>query len=352
MLPLGSVFADQLTLQNNAPKSYVVKKGDTLWDISAIFLKQPWLWPKLWRLNPEINNPHLIYPGDQLRLVFDEQGQPMLVKGKPELKWSPKVRKQLKDQNPISIISLSEIAPYIRYENLFTQQQIDNLPHVLGNNEAQKSSLDSFKLYVSSDLVVGKAYGIYYKGDKIIDPKSQELIGYYAKFVGTGKAIAKGDIANKVPATLYVDSVKQEVRSGALVMPVNEGQLLPAYYTMQPADPSITGEIIKSASGNREFAKFDVVMINRGQQDSVRLGDIMTISRQGPSIIETSEGPVYSKDASRWNRLANSDNSDYKMPKESIGNIMIFKKYEKVSMGIILKTQKPIRLQDTVSAPF
>jgi len=352
ILPLGSVFADQLTLQNNAPKTYVVKKGDTLWDISAVFLKQPWLWPKLWRINPEINNPHLIYPGDELRLVFDEQGQPMLVKGKPELKWSPKVRKQLKDQNPISIISLNEIAPYIRYENLFSQQQVDNLPYVLGSNEGRKSSLDSFKLYISSNLEVGKAYGIYYKGEKIIDPKSQELIGYYAKFVGTGKAIRAGDIDNKTPGTLYVDSVKQEVRSGALVMPINDGQLLPAYYTMQSADPNLKGEIIKAASNNREFAKFDVVMINRGQQDSVRLGDVMTISRQSPGVVETDDGPVYTKDTSRWNRLASSEDSDYKMPKEAIGNVMIFKTYDKVSMGLILTTQKPVRLQDTVSAPF
>jgi len=352
ILPLSSVLADQLTLQNNAPKSYVVKKGDTLWDISTVFLKQPWLWPKLWRLNPEINNPHLIYPGDELRLVYDEQGQPMLVKGKPELKWSPKVRKKLKEQSPVSIVSLSEIAPYIRYENLFSQQQIDDLPYVLGSSEGKKSSLDSFKLYISSDLVVGKAYGIYYKGDKIIDPKSQELIGYYAKFVGTGKAIKTGDMANKVPATLYVDSVKQEVRSGALVMPVNDGQLLPSYYTMQSADPSISGEIIKSASGNREFAKFDVVMINKGQQDNIRLGDILTINRQSPSIVESPDGPVYTKDASRWNRFANSEDSDYKMPTEAIGNLMIFKTYEKVSMALILATQKPVRLQDTVTAPL
>lgn len=352
ILPLGSAFADQLTLQNNAPKTYVVKKGDTLWDISAVFLKQPWLWPKLWRLNPEINNPHLIYPGDELRLVFDEQGQPMLVKGKPELKWSPKIRKKLRDQSPVSIVSLSEIAPYIRYENLFSQQQIDELPYVLGNNEGQKSSLNSFKLYINSDLVVGNTYGIYYKGEEIIDPQSQKLIGYYAKFVGTGKAIKTGDMANKVPATLYVESVKQEVRSGALIMPVNDGQLLPAYYTMQSADPSISGKIIKSASGNREFAKFDVVMINKGQQDGVRLGDILTINRQSPSIIESSEGPVYTKDASRWNRFTNSEDSDYKMPVETIGNIMIFKIYERVSMGLILTTQKPVRLQDTVTAPL
>ncbi len=351
ILPAFFVAADELTLKKDAPKTYIVKKGDTLWDISGVFLKQPWLWPKLWRLNPEINNPHLIYPGDELRLVFDKNGQPMLVKGKPELKWSPKIRKQLKDQSPVSIIPLSEISAYLRYENLFTQEQVDTLPYVLGSDEGHKSSIDSFRLYIKGNLEQGKTYGIYNKGEKIIDPETNELIGYYAILVGTGKALRSGDIANKIPATLYLNSAKREVRSGALVVPVNDNQLLPAYYTMQAADETIKGKIIKAASDNREFAKLDVVMINKGQQDQVKLGDIMAISRQSPSVIETRHGPMYTKDASRWDKLASAEGSDYVMPSEKLGKLMIFKVYDQVSMGLILTTHKPIRLQDMVSAP-
>ena len=144
--------ADVLTLNPDAPKSYIVKKGDTLWDISGLFLKQPWLWPKLWRINPEINNPHLIYPGDELRLVFDMQGQPMLVKGKPELKWSPKVRTQLKDQNPINTLPLHVIAPFMRYDSIKTEQELAALPYVLGSDEGYKSSINGFKVYVNQDL--------------------------------------------------------------------------------------------------------------------------------------------------------------------------------------------------------
>ena len=97
-------LADELQIKEDAPKTHIVVKGDTLWDISAMFLNEPWLWPKLWRLNPDIKNPHLIYPGDELRLVYDENGEPMLVKGKPALKWSPEKRKKLKEQNPITIL--------------------------------------------------------------------------------------------------------------------------------------------------------------------------------------------------------------------------------------------------------
>ena len=153
-------LAEQIKLNEDAPKTHVVEKGDTLWDISALFLEQPWLWPKLWRLNPEIDNPHLIYPGDELRLVYDEHGQPMLVKGKPSLKWSPNIRKQLKDASPVSTLPLTVVSPYIRYDSVLSSEQLDSLPYVLGSDEGYKSSMDGFKVYVNQDLALGKAFAI------------------------------------------------------------------------------------------------------------------------------------------------------------------------------------------------
>ena len=343
-------LADQLTLKENAPKTYVVKKGDTLWDISGIFLDQPWLWPKLWRLNPEINNPHLIYPGDELRLVFDEQGQPMLVKGKPELKWSPRVRTQLKNQNPVSTLPLSTIAPYIKYDSLFTEAQLEQLPYVLGSDRGHKSSIDGFKLYVKGDLELAKAYAIYQKGKPVIDPETNEMLGYQVILAGTGQALRAGNISDKEPSTLYVESSKREIRAGDVVVPVNEGQLLPSYFTMQAADESLRGSIVQSSIDVREFGKLDVVMINRGQRHSVEPGDVFAIKRQSPGIVETKSGPQYLKDASGWHKLTNKD-SDYKMPEEALGEMMVFKVYDRVSMALILKTEKPVRLADVVTAP-
>ncbi|WP_448249587.1 LysM peptidoglycan-binding domain-containing protein [Thalassotalea agariperforans] len=350
LLPMLSV-ADVLTIKKDAPTSYVVKKGDTLWDISGIFLSQPWLWPKLWRLNPEINNPHLIYPGDELRLVFDEKGEPMLVRGKPELKWSPKVRTTLKDQNPVATIPLSVISPFLKYDFILTEAQIDNAPYVLGSDEGQKSSIEGFKLYINDDLVVNKAYGIYHQGEEIIDPETGESLGFHAILVGSGKVIREGNMADKVPSTLYVDNAKQEIRSGAIVLPVNEGQLYPSYFTMQAVNSDVEGQIISSASDVREFGKLEVVLINKGNKHSVNPGDILTIKRTSPGVLETNDGPVYTADASRWSRLASADNSDYKMPAENLGTSMVFKVYDEVSLALILKSSKPIRLNDIVSAP-
>jgi len=349
LLPMG-LLADELTLNKNAPKSYTVVKGDTLWDISGIFLKQPWLWPKLWRINPDISNPHLIYPGDVLRLVFDKDGNPMLVKGKPQLKWSPSIRTTLKDSSPVNTIPLNVIAPFIRYDALFSDEEYDKLPYVLGNEGGYKSGIDGIKVYVNGNLSVGQSYAIYEKGEEVFDPENFESLGYYARLVGTAKAIRPGDIDNKEPSTLYVDSAKREIRSGDFVAPINEGQMLPSFFTMQAAKAELIASIIKASSDAREFGKFEVVMINKGQQDDVQLGDVLSIKRQSPAIIGTRNGPEYKKDTSRWNLLS-SGSDEYKMPVESVGNMMIFKIYDKVSMAIILSSSQPLRITDMVTAP-
>ena len=353
-IPLLSV-ADELRLNEGAPKKYVVKKGDTLWDISTIFLDQPWLWPKLWRLNPEITNPHLIYPGDVLKLIYDEQGKPMLVieepiivvKEKPTYKWLPRVRQQAKEK-PLNILPLEVIAPYIRYENILIQKQIDTLPYIIGNDEGQKSSIDNFNVYVNANLVIAKTYGIYHKGDEIIDPETEMSLGYFAVLVGTAQTVRIGDMANKKPATLFVNSATREIRAGSFVVPVHEGQLLPSYFAMRSADQNLRGAIIKSLSELREFGQLEVVMINRGREHQVQLGDVMAIQRKSPSVVDTKEGPKYESEVSRWFRIGDPD---YELPEEKIGRMMVFKLYNKASMALILTTSKPVRLKDVITAP-
>ncbi|UUO23780.1 LysM peptidoglycan-binding domain-containing protein [Colwellia sp. M166] len=346
-----SLLADELTLKPDAPKSYIVKKGDTLWDISGVFLNQAWLWPKLWRLNPEINNPHLIYPGDELRLVFDAQGQPMLVKGKPKLKWSPKVRKQSKNQTPVSTLPLQAIAPYIRYDSVKTLAELERFSYIIGSEKGYKSSLDGFKAYVNSDLVVGQSYAIYHKGTVIIDPATAENLGYNIILVGTGKALQRGNISKKQPGTLYISGVKREIHSGAFVVPVNDEQQYPAVFTMRAGAKNTKGLIINSVTELREFAKFDVVMINQGAKQALQAGDVLTVSRKSPAVIDTDNGPEYTHNTSRWNRMGSDNHSDYDMPTESIGQVMVFKVYDKVSMALILHSDKALRVLDGVIAP-
>jgi len=348
-LPLVG-FADQIKLNADAPKTHVVVKGDTLWDISALFLDQPWLWPKLWRLNPEVNNPHLIYPGDILKLVFDENGEPMLVVEpvKPSYKWSPKIRKEKKRDSAITLLPLEVIAPFIRYDHLFTEDELEALPHIVGSDEGYRMTTKDFKVYVNADLDIAQSYAIYDKGEEIFDPETDDSLGFYVNLVGTAQVLKRGDIENDVPSTMNVGSVKREIHAGNYVVPVNEGQLLPAVFSMKAADASLRGSIVKATSNGREFAKLEVVMINRGLDHEVTVGDVMAIKRTSPAVVATGDGPAYVAETSRWNQITGGD---YKMPEEQLGELMVFKVYQKASMALILNTQKPARINDLLTAP-
>ena len=350
---VGQVNADELKLIDDAPKTYTVIKGDTLWDISAVFLEQPWLWPKLWRVNPEVRNPHLIYPGDILRLTYDENGEPVIVveKSKPSYKWSPEVRKTT-DNSAVGTLPLEVIAPYLVYENLFTAEELAKLPHVIGSDEGYRSSITGFKVYVSQDLALASTYAIYSKGEELFDPETDESIGYYMSLTGTAQVLNTGDMQNKVPATMKVNSVKREIHSGDYVVPVNEGQTLPSVFDMKAVDESVRGRIIKAASDNREFGKYEVVMINKGAEHNIAAGNVFGIKRKSPSVLKGKNGPIYKVEAPRWDRMLGDDEDvDYKMPEEPLGEMMVFKVYQQASMAIILNTQKPSRLQDIVTAP-
>lgn len=348
-------LADQLKINEDAPKTHVVVKGDTLWDISAIFLEQPWLWPKLWRLNPKINNPHLIYPGDIITLVFDEKGEPMLVleptKVKASYKWSPKIRQKSKVDTAVRLLPLEVIAPFIKYDHLFSAEQLEKLPHVIGSDEGHKSSINGFKVYVNKDLELAKTYAIYNKGEEVIDPETNVSLGFYVDLVATGQALRTGNQSKSEPATLKTSTAKREIRSGDFVVPVHEGQMFPSIFMMKAANKSLRGSIIKASSNGREFGKLEVVMINRGTEHQVTVGDVMAIKRLSPGVVKTSTGPEYTLETSRWNRLRTSDGSDYKMPEERLGELMVFKVYQQASMALILRTDKPARLQDVVTAP-
>lgn len=360
ILTSALVLADQLTLKDDAPKTYVVKKGDTLWDISAMYLEEPWLWPKLWRWNPEINNPHLIYPGDELRLAFDEHGQPILVKdnsessGKPEYKWSPQIRKKMKDANPITILPLEELAPLLNYSNVLTKDILDDAAVVLGADEKYKSHVEGAILYAKGDLQAGKSYAIYKKGGPIIDPETGDKLGHYAILAGTARGLRDGSLADRIPASLMLENSRREIRAGDVILEVNEDQLLPAFYAMRNAQSNdIQAQFISNHNNVREFGKFEIVLLNKGANANIQEGEVYAIDRRSPEVIDTEDGPIYEEDASRWYRLTKGDDSKdrYQMPIENIGHLVVFKVQEKTSFAVVLATTKPVRLTDMVTAP-
>jgi len=359
MLALGTTFpvvADVLTIKKDAPKQYVVKKGDTLWDISGLYLDEPWLWPELWQMNPQIDNPHLIYPGDALALIYDADGSPRLVINKGYRKLSPQGRITPKGRNAITTLPLEMIKPYISYEQAMNSDDIKGKPYILGANANTKTQTLGHILYVKGDLQVHKAYAIYHKGDPYTD-LTGEVLATRASYVGIARAFRAGDEHNGVPSSLRVESVKREIQQGDFLMPAMEGQMLPAYFDIHRPSESVTGNIIASPRQVREFSTMDVVVLNLGSEQNIEAGHVLDLERQSPTVIDGPRGPRYPEDSSKYEKLlsdvsqlfgdgSDEDNTTWTMPKEKVGELIVFKVYDKVSYALITKNQHPIRIGD------
>jgi LysM repeat protein len=391
----AQTIAEEIAIKSDAPKTYTVKEGDTLWDISGLYLQQPWQWPQLWKLNPQVVDPHLIYPGDVLSLSYDNEGNPVLsvndesvIKVSPDStetssegeliadatevseteqppadaveestdysslgirKISPTARKKLKSAKAITTLPLTMIRPFLTYEQALSDKEISDLPYVLGANEQVKNAGQGHILYVRGQLEQGASYGIYRKGKAYIDPETEALLGYETLLVGTAKAIRSGSADEKEPASVAVIDVKQEIRQGDRLLPAAQGQSLPAFFVMTKPEQSIEGLIIDTTSDLREFSKWDIVVLNKGELADVKPGHMFSIYRQSPSVVDTKTGPVYSSDATKYQKFTGGiDGEALVMPREKVGELMVFKVSERTSFAIVTGTKKPIRVGDAI----
>jgi hypothetical protein len=350
----AAVTAEVLQVRSDAPTTYTVKQGDTLWDISGIYLDQPWRWPELWQMNPQVDNPHLIYPGDVLTLTFDSQGRPRLaLSSKKAMRLTPQGRTIHKNPDAIATLPLGIIRPFLTYDQALSQAQIDALPYILGSDTAAKSANDTSRLYVNSQLVEGAAYAVYRPGRSYIDPDSGEILGFETRLIATARAVKAGAAGSEAqqmePASLDVLSVVREIRQGDKVIPAYDQQALPAQFVMTKPEIAVSGRIIASSSDLREFARMDVVVLNQGQ-DQLRAGHMLGIYRQSPSVVDSGAKPVYLEDASKLQKVMRDfGGAVLEMPQEKVGELMVFKVAEKVSFAIVTQTERPIRVGDIVS---
>lgn len=332
------ILADQLKLKAGYPESYVVQKGDTLWDISGKYLTEPWLWPRLWNINPQIANPHWIYPGDALHLSW-VNGEPRLGKatqgGKQVIRLSPKSRYENK-ANPIPTLPISEIGPFLQTDHILadTRQQ-KSLPYVLGSDKKHIGMLEGDTLYVQGDLVPGQNYGIYHPGVIYKDRDTGELLGQEAIFAGTIRAVARLD-GNRTEATLTHN--QREVMQGDKVMVLPEQESLPAVF-MPKAAPTITpGYIVDLPNKTRGGGKFDVVLINKGSRDLLAAGDVLDIRRPGAGLVTKNGKVQYRELSSVYDKVFHSNSRKTALPSEAIARVMLFKVYDKLSYGLIMQS--------------
>lgn len=345
-LNIFGVSADVLTLKAGHPDTYVVKKGDTLWDISGYFLNDPWRWPKLWGVNPQIANPHLIYPGDRLTLVFID-GQPRLVV-KQHIKKSPEGRVASKN-GPIPAVDLALIQPYLTQNRVVDPAWFASLPMVMSGESPSLHHVVSEVVYVNAPLEVGLKVAMYETGREFFASDREGMLGQEMILASSGRVIESGPISK-----VELLSSLRETKGGFRVAPVEDEALMSAYFIPKAAELTVPTSILAINGKIREAGKLDVVYIDRGSEDGVETGHVFSMYRDGEIITYDNDGlPVRALDRSSYDKvLAHfAEETSHKMPDIFHGNLLVFKVFDKTSLGLIMFNEIPVRTGDKLTKP-
>lgn len=361
LLSSASVLADVLTIRDNAPQQYIVKKGDTLWDISETFLNKPWRWPELWRKNDYINNPHLIYPGDVLHLLYDAQGQPYLAVGKRKVTLSPHGQVSLKDltlsQLAIPTYSLQMLAPYLTDYYVVGTDEMQKLQDAAAKVMGMQTGFDrgtfAHTAYVMGDVSKHQQLAVIHVGQPINQFDTDETVGFEIFVAGLGE-IKQLPSQNSPLSSLRISTVKREVLQGDLVVPLSLLSGFSNLYQLQASTAVIDAHIISSASQGVEIGKYDIVVIDAGRQDGLKNGDVLSVTRSSP-IMTDSTPPSYvqqlpARDTSlgQWfNGLFSGDSYSNVI---SLGEILVLQTKPNLSLALVLNTRTPLRAGDSVTA--
>ncbi|HIF18370.1 MAG TPA: LysM domain-containing protein [Cycloclasticus sp.] len=324
-----NVLADNIELNPSHPDRYVVVKGDTLWDISARFLKTPWRWPDIWQANDQIANPHLIYPGDIIELSFID-GQPRLTLKRGDGKLSPSIRRTSLD-GAIPAIPLDAIAAFLNKPRIMTQEEYDSAPYIVAFDDEHILGSPGYKAYVRSFIdSIEDGYVVVRQGEEYLDGETGESLGFESVYIAESAVTLKGD-----PATVMLSKSTREVRKGDRLLPALEGPIIQNYFPHAP-ETDIKGRIVGVVDGVSQVAQFDVVVIDRGEQDGVEVGHVLQVDRAGETVRDVIAG----------------GGAEVKLPDEEAGVLMIFRVFDRVSYGLIMQSQRVMHRLDVVRTPY
>jgi len=367
----NSVPATTKDLQPDAPTEYTVVKGDTLWGISGKFLKEPWRWPQIWQMNREqIKNPHLIYPGDIVRLnaamLAGGVAQLELVQGNV-VKLSPKTRVEVLI-SAIPTIPGSVIGPFLSQPLVAEAGAFDDAPRIVATDEERMIVGTGNMIYVDSIRPEeGVNWQVYRRGEAIIDPDTGENLGTSSLYLGDAKVRRFG-----TPATVEVTNARAEIHKDDVLAPAREVSF-PSYVPRAPGKP-INGRILGVRDGVVEISQYSIVGINKGSRDGMEVGFVLAsvhpgqyanrardfrdigniwelgINLEGVDIRRNPVVPEYSVPNSRTSGEVLLDRN-IKLPDERNGLLFVFRVFEKVSFALVMSSSRPLYVGDLVQSP-
>jgi LysM repeat protein len=327
-----------IPLADNAPDSYVVKRGDTLWGIAKVFLRDPWFWPEIWQVNPQVHNPHLIYPGDTLRLVYID-GQPQIVLQRGDgVRVEPRVRSEPID-SAITTIPYATVAAFMSKPTVLDRDQIKTAPYVLATRDLHVVMSEGDTVYArgfTSPAELGSHYNVVRVGDALIDPDDNRVLGYDGIFTGSGHVTRQGD-----PTTLIMTESARESRAGDKLIP--GGVDVPLDFIPSAPRVKTNGRIIAVANGVTIIGQYEVVVVNRGARDGLAPGNVLGVFDTGPLVADTDKKGFFNLDRLGAKRV--------ELPSERTGTFMVFKTFDNISYGLIMEATNLIRVGDKIQNP-
>jgi len=372
----SAAMAQDVPVRTDHPQEYVVVKGDTLWDISAKFLEKPWQWPAIWRANPQIANPHLIYPGDRLTLVY-VNGQPQLLVngGKSTVKMSPDAHRT--QRRAIAPVEWDAIKNFVNNARVLPAGSNTDLPYVVANESNRIMGAQSDLTFVRGmsgrvgqlfaivrlrhiyyddngvmKRALNHAYGEHLAGDLeypgdvwsatlSFRRKNPEILGYEYWDIAVGRLVKTGD-----PATLEIQESKNEVKLGDFVLPVDDyaydPQLMPHPMTSMPDGL----EVIALTQTTYGSGHYQIVAINAGTHQGVEPGHVFSAFRKGKTIRDEVKYPKGS-----WEDQKTLHKDMVTLPDQFSAHILVFRVFDEVSYAMIMDGDRPVREHDVLKHP-
>lgn len=363
-----ATYATAQTMRGDHPDTYVVQRGDTLWDIAGKFLQRPWLWPEIWQANPQISNPHLIYPGDVISLAYLNR-----------VTATPGPRE---DARPIDAIPLSDIEAFLK--DLRVVDQFEHLPYVVGLEEDRLRTTQGQVAYIRGlpEATAGQRYAIVrptvrythldrsglccdlfhkddldFRGKRTVDfqqywtnvvtpDKGQELLGYELQRVNVG-TITRGEVGGIQASTLLIDETGREVRVGDRLIPIDAQPYDLQFFPHPPAQQLEYGRarVLAVADTLSHGGPRDVVVLSVGAREGVDNGTVFSIWREGTNTVDRVEkGPDRDADTVFYENKV-------RLPDEFAGHVMVFRTFDKVSYGLVMSSVKPTRIGHHLKHP-
>ncbi|HXR88661.1 MAG TPA: LysM peptidoglycan-binding domain-containing protein [Steroidobacteraceae bacterium] len=323
----------------NAPKSYTVKRGDTLWGIASMFLKDPWLWPEVWYINPKVANPHLIYPGDVLTLAYASNGSPQirLQQGGPA-RLDPRLRSTPLN-GAIPTIPYSSISAFLSRPTVVTNDQIKSAPYVLAFREEHLVGGSGHEIYVRDlNAAANERFTVVHLGDELRDPDDGKVIGYEGIYTATALVSKPGNPAKAV----LTDTARETLMGDKLIA---TDMNVPVNFQLRAPQTDVHGSIIDVIDSTLAIGQYDVVVINRGKRHGVDAGVILAVDEAGATVVDRGSEKGW------MHVFGSSFEHKVRLPDERGGTLLVFKSFDRVSYALVVGAITELHVGDTVRNP-